>query len=430
MPPRRARSGSARRRASRTESGSGDQPASAAELDDRRARRSSAPNTSAGSPCSSVPSPRQVHDRIGVLHDALEAVFGHHHRDAEVVHEAGDRREHLFGRGGIEGGGGLVEHEHLRVCGEHGADGDPLQLARGELVERAVAEVGEAEQVEGLLDALAHHVGRDRELFHAVRELFFERVGHAAGEWILGQHAHDVGELARRVRARIAAVDRHASAEHAAGEVRHQTVDRAEQGRLAGSGAADHHAQLARGNRQVDVVQDGAIRVGIGDRHALEADHARVSIRVLIRGRSAPAGSRTSIAGALGACRSSVACDAGTDVGGGGGVSTAGSERDEDRGRGQQWERRPRGREDRRVDRAGVVARDHDHGGGGRDPRQRGDPLGERPRIGPVARAVHAAAAENESRDRAREAGAEHRRAEEARGRGVEEPVETGAQSE
>ena len=38
-----------------------------------------------------------VHDRVGVLHDAFEPVLGHHDGDAEVVHEPRDRREHLFG---------------------------------------------------------------------------------------------------------------------------------------------------------------------------------------------------------------------------------------------------------------------------------------------------------------------------------------------
>ena len=82
--------------------------------------------------------------------------------------------EHLFGAGRVERGGRLVEHEHLRVRGEHRADRDALQLPGRELVQRAVAEVGEAEQVERLLDALAHHVGRDRELLHAVGELFLD----------------------------------------------------------------------------------------------------------------------------------------------------------------------------------------------------------------------------------------------------------------
>ena len=135
--------------------------------------------------------------------------------------------------------------------GEHRADRDALQLAGRELMQRAVAELGEAEQVERLLDALAHHVGRDRELLHAVRELFLERVGDAAGERILGDDAHDVGQLAWRMRARVAAVDGDPSAELAAGEVRDQPVDRAEQRRLARCRCAPiDDAELAGGDRR------------------------------------------------------------------------------------------------------------------------------------------------------------------------------------
>ena len=180
-----------------------------------------------------MPSPGRYTTRVGVLHDAFEPVLGHHHRDAEVVHEPRDRREHLLGAGRVERRGRLVEHEHLRVRGEHRADRDALELARRELVQRAVAQVGQPEQVERLLDALAHHARLDRELLHAVRELFLERVGDAARERILRDDADDVGQLARRDACGVAAVDRHPAAERAAGEVRHESVDRAEQRRLA-----------------------------------------------------------------------------------------------------------------------------------------------------------------------------------------------------
>jgi hypothetical protein len=71
----------------------------------------------------------QPHDPVGEVDDALETVLGHQHRQADVVHEAGDRREHLFGGSGIERRGRLVEHEHPRRRRQHGPDGHPLPLA-------------------------------------------------------------------------------------------------------------------------------------------------------------------------------------------------------------------------------------------------------------------------------------------------------------
>ena len=202
----------------------------------------------------------EEHHAVGVLHDALQAVLGDHDGDAEVVDEAGDRGEHLLGRGGIERGGRLVEHQHPGVGGEHRADGDALLLAARQGPQGSVAQLGDAEQVERLLDPLAHHVGRHRELLHRVGELLLDGVGDEPGERVLADDADDVGEVARAVGAGVAPVDDDAPGEVAAGEVRDEAVDGAEQRRLPGAGAADHEAQLALVDREVDVAQAWARR--------------------------------------------------------------------------------------------------------------------------------------------------------------------------
>ena len=51
--------------------------------------------------------------------------------------------------------------------------------------------------------------GGDGELLHAVGELLLDRVGDEAGQRVLPDDADDVGELARRVVAGVAAVDGH-----------------------------------------------------------------------------------------------------------------------------------------------------------------------------------------------------------------------------
>ncbi len=220
-----------------------------------------------------------MHDPVGVLHDPFEPVLGQHDRDAEVVHQPGDRREHLLGRGRVERRGRLVEHEHARVRREHCADRDPLLLTARDLVQRAVAQLREPEQVERLLDALAHHGGRDRELLHAVGELLLDGVGDETRQRILTDDTDDVGELARRVRRRIAAADGDPTFEQPAGEVRDETVDRAEERRLARTGAPDDEAQLAFGNVQIHVAQHRRGSVGVRDADAVEVDHAGTPAR-------------------------------------------------------------------------------------------------------------------------------------------------------
>jgi hypothetical protein len=111
---------------------------------------------------------------------AFEPVLGEQHRDAEVVHEPLQRSQDLFCRTGIQRRGGLVEHEHLRVGREHRADGDTLALAARQREERAVTEVGQTEQVEGLLDPSTHDVGCEADRLHAVGELVLDHVGDEA----------------------------------------------------------------------------------------------------------------------------------------------------------------------------------------------------------------------------------------------------------
>ena len=119
-----------------------------------------------------------------------------------------DGGEHVLGGGRVERGRRLVEHEDARVGREHRADGDALLLAARERAQGAIAELGDAEQVERLLHPLAHHRRRDGQLLHRVGELLLDGVGHEAGQGVLAHHADDVGELARRVGPGVTAIDR------------------------------------------------------------------------------------------------------------------------------------------------------------------------------------------------------------------------------
>ena len=73
--------------------------------------------------------------------------------------------------------------------------------------QRPVAQLRKAEQVKGFLDPPPHHVGRDAERLHAVRELVLDGVGDESGERILPDVPDDVGELAGREVAGVAAGD-------------------------------------------------------------------------------------------------------------------------------------------------------------------------------------------------------------------------------
>ena len=127
----------------------------AAELDDRRSDGRVDQQLAGLAHVHAAVAGEQAHP-VRERHHPLQPVLGEQHRDAEVVDQPGQRGEHLLGRGRVERGRRLVEDEQPRVHGEHRADRDPLLLAAGEGAQVAVAQVGDAEQVEGLLDPAAH----------------------------------------------------------------------------------------------------------------------------------------------------------------------------------------------------------------------------------------------------------------------------------
>ena len=128
-----------------------------------------------------------------------------------------------------------------------------MLLPSGQRANRAPAQVGDAHEVECFLDSFAHHCGRNSELLHAVGELLFDRVRHESVDRILHDDAYDTSHLTRRMRSCVETGDRDSSRQDATGEVRHQTIDRAEQRRLPDPRPTDDQAHLAFGDVQRDL---------------------------------------------------------------------------------------------------------------------------------------------------------------------------------
>src|SRR5690606_5687251 len=97
-------------------------------------------------------------------------------------------------------------------------------LPTGEGAQRAAAEVGDTEQVEGLLDAATHLRGREAELLHGVGDLLLHDVGDEPREGVLPDVADGGGELPRGEGRDVAAVDEDASGADAAGEAGDEVV--------------------------------------------------------------------------------------------------------------------------------------------------------------------------------------------------------------
>jgi hypothetical protein len=128
--------------------------------------------TSAGSPETAEPSPGRWMTRS--------------------AYDSSDRGEHVLGRRRIERRRWLVEDQHPRMTGQRGADRNPLLLATREVVQRPTPKIGDPEQVESLLDALAHDIRCQSQLLHRVRQLVLDGVGDEAGKRVLADDADDV----------------------------------------------------------------------------------------------------------------------------------------------------------------------------------------------------------------------------------------------
>src|SRR5665647_2608175 len=147
----------------------------------------------------------------------------------EVMDEPGEGGENLLRGDRVEGRGRFVQHQDPRVRSEDAADSHALLLASREGAQGPLADIGEAEQVERLLDPAAHDVTTDAERLHAVGELLLDGVGDEGGRRVLADDADDVSEVARAVRAGVTPVDGDPAAQRASAEVGNQAVDAAQQ---------------------------------------------------------------------------------------------------------------------------------------------------------------------------------------------------------
>ena len=69
----------------------------------------------------------------------VHVVGDEHNRHALLPVEPVDGGQHLPPPDGVQHGGGLVQHDALRLHGQHARDGDALLLSAGEQVRRVSA---------------------------------------------------------------------------------------------------------------------------------------------------------------------------------------------------------------------------------------------------------------------------------------------------
>ena len=240
---------------------------------------------------------------VGDADHPLQPVLGEHDRQTEVVVEPVQRGDHVLGAPRIELAGRLVEDQHPRLQRQSGGDRDPLPLAAGEGAEIATAQRGDAEQVEHLLDPLAHRHRRDAELLHPEGQLVLDDRRDELRLRLLEDEPDLGAQDPRAVAARVETAHRHTAAEAAAGEVRHQPVQAAQHGRLAAAGRPGQHDEVALLDPPVDVAQHRPPGAGVGKGNAVERNLCRGWAKAGAHARSSPAGGGATRAGASNASK-------------------------------------------------------------------------------------------------------------------------------
>src|SRR5688572_6162359 len=116
-------------------------------------------------------------------------MFGQDDSQPEILVETVQRREHVLRAPRIELTRRFVEGEDRRLQSEGGGDRHALPLATRERRDLAISQRGDPQQIEHLLDPLAHRYRRHAELLHAEGELVVDATGHELGLWILKDEA-------------------------------------------------------------------------------------------------------------------------------------------------------------------------------------------------------------------------------------------------
>ena len=89
---------------------------------------------------------------VGHLHGLLLVVGDQHRRHGQGVVQVAQPQAQLGAHLGVEGAEGLVEEQDLGLDGQGPGQGHALALAARELRRVALAEVGQADQLEQLVD--------------------------------------------------------------------------------------------------------------------------------------------------------------------------------------------------------------------------------------------------------------------------------------
>jgi hypothetical protein len=249
--------------------------------DERGHPRRGRPGVQLGGPVGLDDAALRHHRHVVAEHERLVLVVGHEHAgDAEVGEEGVDLAPHLHPQRRVEVRERLVEQEHAGAGSERPGQRHALLLAAGQRRRQPVAEAGEPDEGEGLVDAAAA-VGIA--LRDAVADVPLD--GHVREQRPVLEHHPDVAALRRHGRD-VAPAD-----DDRAGVGPLEPGEDPQQRRLAAARRSEQGDDRAGLDREVDVVEDLGLPEPLDDPAGADA-HRLHYCRTAGRGRACTTHSR------------------------------------------------------------------------------------------------------------------------------------------
>ena len=240
--------------------------------------------TSSGVPCSTMTPLVHEDDAVGDVAGEAHLVGDDDHRHAalgELLHDV----EHAAHELGVERRGDLVEEHHVRVHRQRAGDGHALLLAAGELRREVVDAVAEAHLRQAARSAIALGLGLGALQHPLLREHHVALGGEVREQVEALEHHADL--LAHLVDVRLGVVDLGVLEPDLAARGLLETVDAAQQRRLARAGRAEDDDDLALVDVDVDALEHLEVAEGLAQ--VLDADDRLVAMgyrRLVLGARS------------------------------------------------------------------------------------------------------------------------------------------------
>lgn len=191
-----------------------------------------------------------VHTKNRVTDFGNQVEIVGHHEDRHLLFQRGERFNELFLDGKINVGGRFIEEKKLRLTGEGSRNEDALTLASGEIGERSIRELFEADFSERLERNFAALFGIESKAM-SIEATHEDNVDRGDGEeWIKAHRLRHVAYLFAGLVGRFPE-----KGEGAAIRLK-QAEHQFEQGRLAPAVRPDHAKRFAFGNRKGHVFQN------------------------------------------------------------------------------------------------------------------------------------------------------------------------------